>query len=216
VATANNDEEPVPQDPIQTDATDEGEQQQPQAEDVPNVEYPRRSQRVRRSVIPDDYEVYNTKEFQMEGDPTSFEEAMRNDNSSKWLEAMEDEIKSMSTNKVWDLEHIPKEAKTVGCKWVYKTKHDSQGNIERFKTRLMTKGFTQREGINYNETFSPVSCKDSFRIIMALVAHYDLELHQMDVKTVFLNGDLEENVYMAQPKGFVVKEKERMRCHLKK
>jgi hypothetical protein len=69
----------------------------------------------------------------MEGDPNSFEEAMISDNSSKWLEAMEDEIKSMSTNKVWDLEPIPKGAKIVGCKWVYKTKHDSQGNIERFK-----------------------------------------------------------------------------------
>ena len=80
----------------------------------------------------------------------------------------------------------------------------------------MAKGFTQREVINYNETFSPVSCKDSFRIIMALVAHYDLELHQMDVKTTFLNGDLEENVYMAQSKGFVMEGKEQMRCHLKK
>ena len=70
----------------------------------------------------------------------------------------------------------------------------------------MTKGFTQREGIDYNEIFSPISCKDSFRIIMALVAHYDLELHQMDVKTTFLNGDLEKNVYMAQPKSFVVEE----------
>ena len=80
----------------------------------------------------------------------------------------------------------------------------------------MAKGFTQREGIDYNETFSPVSCKDSFRIIMALVAHYDLELYQMDIKTTFLNGDLEENVYIAQPKGFVVKGKERMGCRLKK
>jgi hypothetical protein len=135
--------------------------------------------------------VYNTEEFQIEGDPTSFGEAMRSDNSSKWLEAMEDEIKSMSTNKVWDLEHIPKEAKTVGYKWVYKTKRDFQGNIERFKARLVAKGFTQRKEIDYNETFSPVSCKDSFRIIMALVIHYDLELHQMNVKTAFLNGDLE-------------------------
>ena len=109
---------------------------------------------------------------------------------------MEDEIKSMNANKVWDLKIIPKGAKTVGCKWVYRTKLGSQGNIERYKARLVAKGFTQREGIDYNETFSPVSCKDSFRIIMALVAHYDCELHQMDVKTAFLNGDLEENVYM--------------------
>ena len=74
----------------------------------------------------------------------------------------------------------------------------------------------QREGIDYNETFSPVSCKVSFRIIMALVAHYDLELHHMDVKTTFLNRDLEKNIYMAQPKGLVMEEKERMGCHLKK
>ena len=76
----------------------------------------------------------------------------------------------------------------------------------------MAKGFTQTEGIDYNETFSLVSCKDSFRIIMALVVHYDLELHQMDVKMTFLNGDLEENVYMAQPKGFVMEGKEQMGC----
>ncbi|WVZ54111.1 hypothetical protein U9M48_004966 [Paspalum notatum var. saurae] len=122
---------------------------------------------------------------------------------------MEDERRSMSSNKVWDLEEIPKGAKTVGCKWVYKTKRDSKGNIERYKARLVAKGFTQREGINYTETFSPVSANDSFRIIMALVAHYDVELHQMDVKTEFLNGDLYENVFMAQPKGSVVKKKKK-------
>ena len=80
----------------------------------------------------------------------------------------------------------------------------------------MVKYYTQREEIYYNEIFSPVSCKDSFKIIMALVAHYDLELHQIDVKTAFLNGDLDENVYMAQPKSFVVKGKERMGCRLEK
>ena len=74
----------------------------------------------------------------------------------------------------------------------------------------------QREEINYNETFSPVSCEVSFRIIMALMAHYDLELHQMDVKMAFLNGDLDENVYMAQLKAFVVKGKERMGYRMKK
>ena len=129
---------------------------------------------------------------------------------------MQDEIKSIKINGVWDIETVPKGAKIVGYKWVYKTKHDSKGNIERFKARLMAKGFTQREGIDYNEIFSLVLYKNSFRIIMALVAHYNLELHQMDVKTTFLNRDLEKKVYTAQPKGFVVKEKERMGCRLKK
>ena len=80
------------------------------------VEAPRRSQRVRKSAIPADYEVYNTEEFQMEVDPTLFEEVMRSDHSSKWLKAMEAEIKSMNANKVWNLEIIPKGANTVGCK----------------------------------------------------------------------------------------------------
>ena len=90
------------------------------------------SQRVRRSAIPDDYEVYECEEFQMEGDPTSFEEAMRSAHSSKWL-LMGLQMRSISTNGVWDLERIPKGAKTVGYKWVYKTKYDSKGNMERFK-----------------------------------------------------------------------------------
>ena len=129
---------------------------------------------------------------------------------------MQDEMRLMNTNGVGDLEIISKGAKTVGYKWVYKTKYDSKGNVERFKAGLIAKGFTQIEGIDYNEIFSLVSCKDSFRIIIALVAYYDLELHQMDVKTTFLNRDLEKNVYMAQPKGFVVEEKERMGCRMKK
>jgi hypothetical protein len=103
---------------------------------------------------------------------------------------MEDELESMIMNKVWDLEVIPRGAKIVGYKWVHKTKHDSKGNAERYKARLVAKGFTQREGIDYQETFSPVSMKDSFQFIMALVVHFDLELHQMDVKTTFLNGEL--------------------------
>jgi hypothetical protein len=132
---------------------------------------------VRRSAISDDYEVYVSEEIQMESDPTSFEEAMRSAHSSKWLEATKDEMKSMSTNRVCDLEKIPKEAKIVGCKCVYKMKCDSKENIERFKARLVAKSFTQREGIDYTKIFSSVSCNDSLRIIMVLVTHYDLELH---------------------------------------
>ena len=94
---------------------------------------------------------------------------------------MKDELKSMAQNGVWDLVELPEGCKRVRCKWVFKTKRDSYGNIERHKTQLVAKGFTQKNGIDYKETLSPVSKKDSFRIIMALVAHYDLELHQMDV-----------------------------------
>jgi len=208
--------EPVPQEPNEPIVEEQQPQQEQPQEEMPVAETSGRPQRARKSPIPDDYIVYECEEVQMEDEPTSFEEAMRSTEASKWQEAMEDELKSMSTNKVWDLEKIPEGAKTVGCKWVYKVKRDSKGNIERYKARLVAKGFTQREGIDYNETFSPVSSKDSFRIIMALVAHFDLELHQMDVKTAFLNGDLEERVYMAQPKGFVVTGKERMGCRLKK
>jgi hypothetical protein len=174
----------------------------------------RRSQRVRKLAIHDDYEIYMSEETHMEGDPTLYEEAIRSPHSSKWCEAMEDEMRSMSANQVWKLEEISKVAKTVGYKWVYKIKRDFKENIDRFKARLVVKDFTQREEIYYNNTFSPVLSKDSFRIIMTLVAHYDLELYQMDIKTVFLNGGLYENVYMAQPKSFVREGKENLRCHL--
>ncbi|KAL6325227.1 hypothetical protein AAG906_023072 [Vitis piasezkii] len=108
------------------------------------------------------------------------------------------------------------ESTFLGCKWVFKTKRDSSGKIERYKARLVVKGYSQREGIDFKETFSPVSTKDSFRVIMAIVAHFDLELHQMDVKTAFLNGDLDEEVYMEQPIGFVEVGKEDLVCKLNK
>ncbi|KAL6314515.1 hypothetical protein AAG906_026851 [Vitis piasezkii] len=119
-------------------------------------------------------------------DPVSFSQAIGCSDSDKWIDAMNDELKSINQNKVWEL-----------------TKRDSKGNIERHKAKLVAKGFTQKGGIDYKETFSPVSKKDSLRIIMALVAHFDLELHQMDVKTTFLNGSLEEKVYMDQPEASV-------------
>ena len=111
---------------------------------------------------------------------------------------------------------MPKGAKAIGCKWVYKTKRDSLSNIERYKKRLVAKGFTQNEGIDYTETFSPVSKKDSLSIILALVAHVDLELQQMDVKMAFLNSDLEEEVHMKLPEGFSSMEGEHLICKLKK
>ena len=108
--------------------------------------------------------------------------------SNLWYDAMKDEMNSMKNNGVWDLVELPNGMKAIGWKWVFKTKRDSLGNIERYKARLVAKGFTQKEGIDYTETFSPVSKKDSLRVILALVTYFDLELHQMDVKTVFLSS----------------------------
>lgn len=204
---------------ISNDISMEDAQQPKVVIEVPNNAPLRRSKRARKSVISDDYVTYMSEdinESMLDDDLASFKKAIQSDHSSEWLDAMKDEMKSMSINDVWDLVEISKGAKTMGSTWVYKTKRDSKGDIERFKGRLVAKGFTQREGIDYNETFSHVSSKDSFKIIMALVAHYDLELHQMDVKTAFLNGDLHEDVYMDQPEGFVMEGKEHLGCRLKK
>ena len=163
--------------------------------------------RGRRSVIPDDYEVFLQEHEEnngmMEDDSVNLHQAMQDSNSEKWIEVMNEEYKSMQNNKVWELVPLQEGVKPIGCKWIFKTKPDSKGNVESYKARLVAKGYTQKEGIDFKETFSPVSSKDSFREIMALIAHYDLELHQMDVKMAFLNGNIDETIYMVQPKKFV-------------
>ena len=111
---------------------------------------------------------------------------------------------------------MPKGVKLIGGKWIFKTKRDSKSNIVRYKARLVAKGFTQKGDIDYKETFSSVSSKDSFRIIMTLMAHYDLELHQMDIKTVFLNGNIDETIYMVQPKNFESNDSKQLVCRLKR
>jgi Reverse transcriptase (RNA-dependent DNA polymerase) len=166
----------------------------------------RRSTRKRRSTISNDYIVFlQENEFNigmMEDDPVTLRQALESVNSHKWTKAMDKEIKSMYDNKVWDIITLLEGVKLIGCKWIFKTKNDSEGNVKRYKARLVVKGFTQKEGIDFTETFSSVSMKDYFRIIMALVAHFDLELHQMDVKTTFLNGDIDECIYISQPLNY--------------
>ncbi|KAM1632105.1 hypothetical protein ACFX2K_020035 [Malus domestica] len=179
----------------------------------------RKSQRIRRHAISDDFICYlQESEFNLGevDDPITFKEAVTSSQHEEWLKAMKSELESMSKNGVWELVQLPKGYKAIGCKWVFKTKRDSKGDIERYKARLVAKGFTQKEGIDYNETFSPVSTKDSFRVIMALVAHFDLFLHQMDVKIAFLNGDLDEEIFMKQPEGFIQEGRENLVCKLKK
>lgn len=128
---------------------------------------------------------------------------MKSSKRELWKAAMSEELASMASNHVWTLVDGSDTKKAIWCKWVFKTKRDAHRRIERLKARLVAKGFTQKEGLDYTETFSPVSTKDSFRVIMALTTHFNLELHQMDVKNAFLNGSLDEDIYMVQPPGFV-------------
>ena len=110
---------------------------------------------------------------------------------------------------MWKLVEKPAKQKVVGCKWILKRKLEETGmDSYIYKARLVARGFTQREGIDYNEIFSPVVKHTSIRIILALVAVHNLELEQMDVKTTFLHGNLEETIYMSQPEGYEVKGKE--------
>ena len=196
------------------------EQQTRQHDPHGNVELTlRRSIMVRRSAIPNDYIVYLQEldnDLGAENDLITVSHAMNCKESNLWFNVMKDGMNSMASNGFLDLVKLPNGAKTIGCKWVYKIEKDSLGNIERYKARLVAKGFTQNEGIDYKETFSPVSTKDSLHIILALVVHFDFELQQMDVKTTFLNGDLEEEVYMKQPEGFSSSQGEHLVCKLKK
>ena len=146
-------------------------------------------------------------------EPKSVSEAQTN---QKWLDAMKKEIGSLHENNVWELVELPADRKAVGSKWVFKVKTDANGSIERCKVRLVAQGCSQQEGLDYDETFSPVVRSESVRSIIALAAMNDLKLHQMDITTAFLHGDLEEEVYMKQPEGFVAQGQENLVCRLKK
>ena len=137
------------------------------------------------------------------GEPSNYEEAMAGPDSNKWLEAMKSEIGSMYENKVWTLVDLPDDRRAIENKWIFKKKTDANGNVTVYKARLVAKGFRQIQGVDYEETFSPVAKLKSVRIMLAIAAFYDYEIWQMDVKTAFLNGNLKEELYMMQPEGFV-------------
>jgi hypothetical protein len=133
----------------------------------------------------------------------NYEEAMMSPDSGKWLEAMKSELRSMSENQVWTLVDPPSDRKAIECKWIFKKKTDADGNVTVYKARLVKKGVRQVQGVDYDETFSLVAMFKSIRILLAIVAFYDYEIWQMDVKTAFLNGNTDEELYMMQPEGFV-------------
>ncbi|KAH9318743.1 hypothetical protein KI387_020512 [Taxus chinensis] len=129
----------------------------------------------------------------------------RNPYSQKaWKDAMDVEYQSVMKNNTWQLVDLPPGKKPIGCRWIFKTKYKADGTIDKYKARLVAKGYAQKEGIDYEETFSPTTKIKMIRMIFALAAQFGWKVHQMDVKSAFLNGDLQEEVYMTQPEGYVV------------
>ncbi|KAL5752812.1 hypothetical protein ACOSQ2_023319 [Xanthoceras sorbifolium] len=149
------------------------------------------------------------------GEPECYDEAMQVEDSVKWESAMRDEMDSLMSNQTWELAELPPGKKALHNKWVFRIKEEHNGN-KRYKARMVVKGFQQKEGIDYNEIFSPVVKLTTIRLVLKIVAAENLHLEQLDVKTAFLHGDLEEEIYMRQPEGFKEAGKENLVCRLKK
>ncbi|WVY97343.1 hypothetical protein V8G54_029494 [Vigna mungo] len=150
-----------------------------------------------------------------EGEPESYEEACQMTDASKWELAMKDEMKSLMSNQTWELVELPVGEKALHNKWVYRVKEDHDGS-KRYQARLVVKGFQQKEGVDYTEIFAPVVKLNTIRSVLSIVASEGLYLEQLDVKTTFLHGDLDEEIYMHQPEGFLEERKRNMVCRLKK
>ena len=152
-----------------------------------------------------------------EEEPRTYKEAINSRDKLKWKKAIDEEIESLMKNETRKLIVRLEKMKTISCKWIFKVKECiSDAESSRFKVKLVGRGFTQREGIDFNEIFSPVVKHASIRVILALVVIQDMYLEQMDVKTAFLHGELQEEIVMEQPEGYVMFGKEDHVCLLKK
>jgi hypothetical protein len=149
----------------------------------------------------------------LEEEPTYFEEAIQR---KEWVDAMTENYQSIMKNEVWEIVPRPKNKDVVSSRWLFKIKHVVDGSSEKYKARFVAHGFSQKEGIDYEETFAPVARYTSIRTIIALAAKMKWKLHQMDVKTAFINGVIEEEVYIEQPQGFEVEDRKSHVCILKK
>ena len=138
-----------------------------------------------------------------ESKPYTFEEAVTH---QVWRDAMMEEYNSIMKNGVWDIVPRPEGKSVVTSKWLYKIKYAADGSIEKYKARFVARGFSQVEGVDYDETFAPIARFSSIRAVISIVAQMGWRIHQMDVKTTFLNGLLHQGVYLEQPQGFEIHE----------
>ena len=146
-------------------------------------------------------------------EPENYEDAQMN---PAWQEAMKEEIHMIEKNHTWELVDRPADKNIIGVKWIFRTKLNADSSINKFKARLVVKGYAQVYGVDYSDTFAPVERMDTIRLLLAVAAHKNWKVFQMDVKSVFLNGDLQEEIYVEQPAGFVVQGEEDKVYKLKK
>lgn len=135
-------------------------------------------------------------------EPLNYQDALRSSHRNQWMLAMEKEMCSLKENKTWTLEPLPDNKKAIQCKWVYKIKGNPDGSIEKFKARLVIKGYSQKKGEDYDQTFSPVAKLTTIRVLLTIAATENMVLTQFDVCTAFLYGELEEEIFMRQPEGY--------------
>lgn len=197
---------------VETDTPDNSTEQQIPTDPEATV---RRSTRPKNRTLRYGYDTTMVSTEQLL-DPSSVAEAKSLQDRDQWEKAMDREMNSLRSNDVWDLVEPPPNGRIVGSKWLFKRKVNEDGTMERYKARLVAQGHTQKFGLDYEETFSPVVRFESIRSVVALAAEHRLKLHQMDVSTAFLHGELAENVYMRQPEGFIDSGKENLVCRLKR
>jgi len=168
----------------------------------------------RESNKPSRYQGYLTAMSDIiQNEPSSFEEVVEH---KVWKDAMNEEYKSIMKNDVWDLVPTPQDKSVVTSKWLYKIKHGANVSARKLKARFATRGFSQKEGVDYDEIFAPVARYTTICLNIALASSQGWNLHQMDVKTAFLHGSTKEEVYVEQPEGFEVHDRESHVCKLKK
>ena len=149
-------------------------------------------------------------------EPETYREAINCPEAKLWIEAINEEYSSLIKNNTWTLCQLPPDRKAIEGKWILKYKPGFKTTSPRYKARFVIKGYSQTHGLDYTETYAPVAKTYSFRMVMAIAAEKDLEMIQLDVKTAFLYGTLEEEIYMKQPEGFAIPGKEEEVCRLVK
>jgi hypothetical protein len=137
-------------------------------------------------------------------EPATYKQAILSPQRDYWIQAMQEELEALFRNGVFTETHLPKGRRALPTMWVFKVKRKPDGSVERFKARLVVKGFMQREGIDYQEVYAPTARTDTFRVLMAVAAELDLEVHHVDVKTAFLNGELDETLFVQSPQGYTL------------